>query len=450
MSSRTFQQYATRNVPRYTSYPTAPHFSKDVGAADYAAWLADLDPDQPISLYLHVPFCRQICWYCGCNMKLASKKSPVTDYTTTLMQEIDLIASNLPGRMSLSHLHWGGGTPTVLDPDDFQRVMEKVRACFDVSKNAELAVECDPRTLSDEMIDRIGALGFTRSSFGVQEFDPKVQQAINRIQPPDMVRRAVEGFRAVGVESVNFDLIYGLPHQTTAKLLDTVEKCVEMRPDRIALFGYAHVPWMAKKQRMIDEAALPDSAARQEQAFEACEALKKAGYVAIGLDHFALPHDDMAKAAADGTLRRNFQGYTTDTAQALLGVGATSISRTPSGFVQNIAETGAWARSVEAGELPVGKGRGFVGQDALRGYVIEQLMCNGTVDLAAAGAAFDEASGWFAEAEPELRQFERDGLLIRSGSTITLASDGIPLCRIVASVFDEYLSSGAARHAVAV
>jgi oxygen-independent coproporphyrinogen-3 oxidase len=241
-----------------------------------------------------------------------------------------------------------------------------------------------------------------------------------------------------------------LPHQTVATLLKTIDLCLAMQPDRIALFGYAHVPWMAKKQRMIDETALPRGRARLEQATEAARALKRAGYVAIGLDHFALPGDSMAKAAINGTLRRNFQGYTTDAAQALLGVGSTSISRTPEGFTQNIAETGAWTRAVEAGKLPVGKGRAFVGQDKMRGEVIEALMCQGEVDLHAVARAYGAPDLWYAPSAGPLADLVREGIIQFENGRVTLTEAGQPLMRIVASTFDEYLSAGPARHAVAV
>lgn len=450
MSAQTLSSYVTRNVPRYTSYPTVPHFSEAVGAEDYARWLSTLDPAEPISLYLHVPFCRQLCWYCGCNMKLASRDAPIRQYIDSLLDEIDLVALHLPARMSISHLHWGGGTPTAQTADDLARSMDRVRDLFDITFDAELAIESDPRTLSPEMIDMIGMLGFNRASFGVQEFDPKVQAAINRIQPPEMVRGAVEGLRRAGVSSINFDLIYGLPHQTTETLLRTVALCAEMRPDRIALFGYAHVPWMAKKQRLIDEAALPGGLERLEQASASSRALVDAGYQPIGLDHFSLPEDPIAVASHRGTLRRNFQGYTTDRATALLGLGATSIGRTPSGFVQNIAETGAWARSVEAGRLPVAKGLALDGEDALRGHVIEQLMCLGAVDLDEATARFDAAPDWYADAEADLSAMQADGVIVREGGRIWVTDEGAPVVRVVASLFDAYLPRATARHAVAV
>ena len=446
----TLKTYMSRNVPRYTSYPTAPHFSKAVRPADYANWLSSLSPKEPVSLYLHVPYCRELCWYCGCNMKLARKDAPVAQYAQTLNQEIRLLAKQLPDRMSISHLQWGGGTPTALVPDDLERAMQSVRDNFDITADAELAIESDPRTLTDEMIRRIGQLGFTRASFGVQEFDPKVQKAINRVQPPEMVRHSVEELRLAGVAGINFDLIYGLPHQTVATLLETIRLCIDMRPDRIALFGYAHVPWMAKKQRLIDETALPGSAERLRQSQSAASALVEAGYVAIGLDHFALPNDSMAKAAKAGTLRRNFQGYTTDRAETMLGVGSTSIGRTPSGYVQNLSETGAWARSIDAGVLPVAKGVALSQDDTLRGHVIDRLMCTGEVDLDAAALRAGVSQNWYHIHEQELATLEADGLIARRAGRISMTKEGAPVVRVVAAVFDAYLATNIARHAVAV
>lgn len=450
MSTR-FQAYATRAVPRYTSYPTAPHFSDKVHAGTYAAWLQALNPVDPISVYLHVPFCRQVCWYCGCNMKLAAKDAPIAQYARTLGHEIDLVARLLPTRMKISHLHWGGGTPTALSPQALTRAMENVAERFDFAPGAELAIESDPRTLTREMIWTIGGLGFTRASFGVQEFDPTVQLAINRVQPPDMVRAAVDGLREAGIAGINFDLIYGLPHQTVDTLTETIALCAEMRPDRVALFGYAHVPWMAKKQRMIDEATLPGPEERRAQSRAAAEALRAAGYVAIGLDHFALPGDPLALAARNGTLRRNFQGYTTDTAQTMLGLGATSIGRTPDGYVQNISETRAWARAVEAGALPVGKGIALSPEDKLRGWVIEALMCNGRVDLDEAGARFNAPADWHADLDADLAQMEADGVILRPGAQkIEMAENAEQLVRTVAAIFDTYLKARQAGHSVAV
>ncbi|MEO0412536.1 MAG: oxygen-independent coproporphyrinogen III oxidase [Pseudomonadota bacterium] len=442
--------YVTRNVPRYTSYPTAPHFSGDVGHEDYARCLEKLDPADPISLYLHVPFCRELCWYCGCNMKLATREAPLASYAQTLRHEIELVARYLPAPMTFGHLHWGGGTPTALVPKDLADTMQTVHRHFKMADGAELAIESDPRTLTPEMIRTIGALGFNRASFGVQEFDPKVQAAINRIQPPDMVASCVDDLRSAGISAINFDLIYGLPHQSVNTLLETIRLCLKMEPDRIALFGYAHVPWMAKKQRLIDEAALPGAQARVEQASQAAQYLKDHGYEAIGLDHFAKPSDALAKAAKAGTMRRNFQGYTTDQADTMLGLGATSIGHTPSSYVQNTVETGAWARAVEGGQLPIARGFLLSKDDQMRGDVIEQIMCRGSVDLAQAAKRFGNAPDWYGDTLPLLAELARDGLITLDGSELRVTHLGQPLVRVIAAAFDTYLQSASARHAIAV
>jgi oxygen-independent coproporphyrinogen-3 oxidase len=450
MMDPVLDRYASRATPRYTSYPTAPHFQTDFAEDRYRDWLGALDPAERVSLYLHVPFCRQMCWYCGCNMKLASKYAPVAEYAQSLRREIELTADALPARMTLSHLHWGGGTPTALSPDDLDALMTDVRARWDFAPDAEIAIESDPRTLTPEMAARIGALGFTRASFGVQEFDLKVQTAINRVQPPEMVRTSVAQLRAAGVTGINFDLIYGLPYQTVDSLIETVKLSAGMRPDRIALFGYAHVPWMAKNQRMIPEESLPGPAERQAQADAAAVALLAEGYVAIGLDHFALPDDVLAMAARNGTLRRNFQGYTTDRAETMIAMGATSIGRTPFGYFQNIAETGAWARAVDRGHLPVAKGLPFAADDRMRGHVIERLMCDGAVDVAKIGAAYEAPEAWWQGAFASLEQMAQDGLLTLSHGKVEMTARGRPLVRIAAAAFDAYLPQSEARHSASV
>lgn len=443
-------KYLTMAVPRYTSYPTVPHFSKAIDPVTYEDWLSRLDAAEPISLYLHVPFCRQLCWYCGCNMKLASRHETVAKYAGTLMREVALLAEKLPARMTISHLHWGGGTPTAMNPDDLECAMDAVRAHFDFTSTAEIAIESDPRTLSDKMIERIGAIGFNRASFGVQEFDSKVQAAINRIQPAGMVANAVDGLRAAGVRNINFDLIYGLPHQTVETLLATIGQCAAIRPDRLALFGYAHVPWIAKKQRLIPTESLPGADERLQQAASAACELERLGYVRIGLDHFALPQDNLAAAAATGDLRRNFQGYTTDRARTLLGVGTTSIGRTPGGFVQNMSDTGSWARTVDAGTLPIAKGHAFDAEDCLRGHIIEQLMCFGSVDVQKALKKFPGARQDFAAEFEQLSEYVDGGIVSIDDGVVRVADDARYLVRIIACIFDAFQTRPTVRHSVAV
>lgn len=440
------RKYAAARAPRYTSYPTAPHFQADFAESDYRAWLSELDPAEPISIYLHVPFCRKMCWYCGCSMKLARRYQPIADYVETMLAEIGLLADAMPDRMTLGHVHWGGGTPTVLSPGDLARVMSTLRGRFSFQSDAELAIEIDPRTLTGEMTATLGALGFTRASLGVQEFDPTVQQVINRVQPCSMVADATEGLRKAGVSAINFDLMYGLPFQTTETLSATIDQALTLKPDRIALFGYAHVPWMAKNQRIIPEQALPKSDERLEQADMAAARLIALGYNQIGLDHFALPDDPMANASGTGKLRRNFQGYTTDTAKTLIGVGASSISALPQGYVQNTPQTGAYSRAIEQGCLAIAKGRALTGDDRLRRSVIERLMCDLSVDLADETRAFGRAADYFAPEQEQLRIMQRDGLVRCTGTSLEVTETGRSVVRAVAAVFDAYLNSSGARH----
>ncbi|MEM8552967.1 MAG: oxygen-independent coproporphyrinogen III oxidase [Pseudomonadota bacterium] len=444
-------KYLQRAVPRYTSYPTAPHFHDGVDSAAYGSWLSALDPAKPISLYLHIPFCRQVCWYCGCHMKLlGTRAQPLTSYLDTLLDEMALVATALPARMAVSHIHFGGGTPTVMSGQDLARVMKTINRHFDVLGDAELAIEADPRTFTDAMAMWLGALGFNRASFGVQEFDPTVQLAINRVQPPEMVARAVESLRREGVEKINFDLIYGLPFQTAETLSSTVDAAIAMAPDRIALFGYAHVPWRAKRQRKIDESALPGPEARLEQAERAADALADGGMVPVGLDHFAAPEDPLARAALEGKLRRNFQGYTTDDAKTLIGLGATSIGRTPSGYVQNTAETGAWARSIALGLLPVAKGIALSPNDLARAEVIEQLMCGQSADTAAIARRHGVDPSFAHEPLQDLQEMAQEGFLTIDDGKVCMTQAGRPLMRVAAAAFDAYLSESVGRHSVAV
>ncbi len=445
-------KYAGLRVPRYTSYPTAPYFSTDVGEDVYQGWLRELDSSEEVSLYLHVPFCRRMCWYCGCNMRLAARYDPIAAYVETLSAEISMIARALPGRMRVSHIHWGGGTPTAIEPDDFLRLTDLIHEHFDVKSGAQHAVELDPRTFKAEMAVALGKAGCTRVSLGVQEFDIEVQQAINRIQPFTTVKRTVDWLRENGVTDVNFDLMYGLPHQTVETLRATVEDCMELRPDRIALFGYAHVPWLAKNQRMIVESALPDSKARFNQSESAASRLVELGYERIGLDHFALPGDSLAVAAREGRMRRNFQGYTEDTAEVLIGFGASAISSGPAGYTQNITETGAYTQAVKEGRLPVAKGLALQGDDTLRRRVIELIMCDLHVDLAAVAVQFGEGADYFDGEIASLVPMADDGLIEIGERSVTVLEHARPALRIVAAAFDRYYTAAnqMKRHAAAV
>ncbi len=445
------EKYFSARVPRYTSYPTAPHFSAAVDAKRYESWLKRLDPASDISLYVHVPFCRQMCWYCGCNMRVIARYSPVTTYVDALLQEIEQAARVVPQGVTVRHIHWGGGTPTALSPEDMIRIDEQMKRLFKVASDAEIAVEIDPRTFKRENAVGLGKIGCTRASFGVQEFDDKVQNAINRVQPVSMIEDSLELLREQGIDAVNFDLMYGLPYQSTETIKTTVELAAKMNPDRIALFGYAHVPWMAKNQKMIPEEALPSPQTRYEQATVASDALAEQGYVRIGLDHFAKPEDRMAIALAEGRLHRNFQGYTDDATGTIVAFGASAISALPDGFAQNIVETGAYVRAVTSGDLPIAKGVEFHGEDKMRAAIIERLMCNMEVDLDEIRKEFAPDREDFVEEKSQLRGLEEEGLVELEGSRVRIPDAARPGLRVVCAVFDAYLAqSTELRHAAAV
>ena len=439
-----------RRVPRYTSYPTAPHFSPSVTAADYAGWLAALPDDTPLSLYLHVPFCASLCWFCACHTSVVRRPEPLESYGAALLSEIDLAAAAIGRRLPVRHIHWGGGTPNALPPHLMRAVMQRLRTMFHVQPDAEIAVEIDPRELSGESLQALGDIGTTRASLGVQDFDPQVQQAVHRHQSQELTADCAARLRGVGIGSINLDLIYGLPYQTVPGVIATVEQALAIGPDRAAVFGYAHVPWMKKHQALLPEDALPGPAERLAQRHAVEQVLTASGYVTVGLDHFARPEDSLAAAAADARLKRNFQGYTTDDAPVLLGFGASSIGSLPQGYVQNLPGVPAWRDAVRAGVLPVARGIALTGDDRLRRAVIEAVMCQDSVDLRAIANAHDADPAALMDAAPALQEMAHDGLLDWNGYRIAVTAVGRPFVRNVAAAFDRYLRPGLARHSAAV
>ena len=443
-------KYATRAVPRYTSYPTAPHFSADVGRETYAQWLATVDPATPISLYLHVPFCQSMCHYCGCYTKITKQEKPLQDYADMLVREVALVASKLPDGQSVSHIHWGGGTPSILPRDAFLRVVNEIRRHFTFTRDMEHAIELDPRTVTIELAETLRDAGINRASLGVQDFDIKVQEAVGRVQSYDVVKTSVDALRAVDINEINLDLMYGLPHQSRETIRNTVELTVSLSPSRLALFGYAHVPWMKKHQRLIPEDLLPDAAQRIALFDDASEALADYGYEKIGLDHFAKSDDPLAIAARAGNMRRNFQGYTTDEADILIGIGASSIGKMPQGYMQNSPDFAGWVRAVEAGELPIARGIAMDIDDRARASIIMSLMTAYEVDVAAVARDFAVDPAPLRACYSQLSDLQVDGVCERDGDIVRVTHEGRPLVRLVASAFDAYLQTGKGRHSVAV
>jgi len=436
--------YATRQAPRYTSYPPAPHFTADVHAETFRGWLGALPTRSAISLYVHVPYCRQLCWYCGCNTYAARREEPLQQFVQALFSEIELIADASSARR-ITEIHWGGGTPNILSADAFSEIAQRIASAFDTSDCVHHAIEIDPRRLDAREADAYARAGVNRASLGVQDLNAHVQRAIGRVQPAELVRQAVSTLRAAGVQNISMDLMYGLPHQSTEDLRRTVQIAASMQPDRISLFGYAHVPWFKKRQRLIAEAALPGSEERFEQATVARADLQALGYVAIGLDHFALASDGLTDAQRTGRLRRSFQGYVAKVADAIIGLGPSAISTLPQGYVQNASEPGEWSHAIASNQLATTRGHALSADDRVRRKVIEQLMCDFEANLAPLGGS----SACHAELA-DLAPMFTDGLIELQGDQLRLTEIGKPFCRLAAFAFDTYAVRGLARHSNAV
>lgn len=442
--------YGEERLPRYTSYPTAPHFSSAIGAGTYAQWLAELPAGASASLYLHVPFCREMCCYCGCHTQIVRRDELVAGYQRTMRNEIVQVAETIDRRIKVEHIHFGGGTPTIMASEAFAELMATMRQKFFVLPSAEIAVEIDPRTLTADMVEAMRLSGVNRASLGVQSFDPVVQRAINRVQSFEQTASVVDMLRRAGIAGINFDLIYGLPHQTVTSCLDTVRRSLTLAPDRFSVFGYAHVPDFKKHQRMINEAVLPDGLARHDQACAIANALKEAGYVQIGLDHFARPDDSMAVAFEERTLRRNFQGYTIDKSEVLLGFGASAIGHLPQGYVQNEVQIGAYAQSIAAGRLATAKGYGLTADDRLRADIIERIMCEFSADLGDICARHGAEAGAMLNSAVRLKPLISDGVVRLEGNRLAVAKDSRFLVRSVAAAFDAHLNPAKQLHSRAV
>ncbi len=424
-------------VPRYTSYPTAPHFATGIQSRQFGNWLQAVGAGDSVSLYLHIPFCRRLCWFCACRTQGIRSGDPVQSYLTTLKDEVAHVAETLPEGVTLSHLHWGGGTPTILSATQMEDLAAMIAGVLPFAQGAEFSVEVDPNEVDDERLDALAAAGMNRASIGIQDFDPKIQEVIGREQSFELTQEVAGKLRARGIQSLNTDILYGLPYQDQDSIADTTNKLISLRPDRVALYGYAHVPWMAKRQTMIPEDQLPDSVARLGLYDRARALFLAAGYRAIGIDHFALEGDGLDQAAEAGKLKRNFQGYTDDTCETLIGVGASAISRFRQGYVQNVSATASYLAQIRDGKFASARGHEFTADDLLRGRVIEELMCAFRVDLKAVEDEFDTD---IIDLRLELARVQQKfaPFTTLDGTVLKITEEGQSLTRMIAREFDAY------------
>lgn len=422
-------------VPRYTSYPTAAEFHDVVGATEQREGLAAVGDEEAISLYIHIPYCREICWYCGCNTGRANRHHRLTNYLSALKQEVSLVAEQLAGRGRVARVSFGGGSPNAISAEQFTALAASLRGTFHIDDDAIWSVEVDPRGFDAAFAGALGQVGVTRASLGVQTFDPAIQAAIGRVQPASVIQRSVDLLRDVGVASLNFDLMFGLPGQALEALRDSLVSADALGADRLAVFGYAHVPQLIPRQRRIDDSALPDARARFRMAEMAHLFLTGRGWDAIGFDHFARPDDPLSEAARQFRVRRNFQGFTDDPCDTLIGLGASSISRFKNALVQNEKSSGRYGLLVGNDRLAGVKGIATPRSERRRARIIEQLLANSSACL---GDLVDDPA-----IRKRLAPFLERGLVFLNLDWLTLAPTGLPYARTIAAVFDPWRAESA-------
>ncbi|MGA9420803.1 MAG: oxygen-independent coproporphyrinogen III oxidase [Rhodanobacteraceae bacterium] len=444
------------DAPRYTSYPTAPHFRDTFHEADlvHAIRLSNGDPvPRDLSVYVHIPFCLSPCFYCGCSRIITNDRSKATAYLTRLQREIELVAAHFDRDRRLAQLHFGGGTPNFLDAAQLLDLIEATSRHFSFSpeRDREFGIELDPRFCDEDYARRVAEAGMNRISIGVQDFDPAVQKAVNRVQSVDDTAAVIIGARNGGARSINLDLIYGLPRQTPESFARTLERAIALRPDRIAAYGYAHLPERFKAQRQIDKYDLPDAATRLTLLQLTVHMLSAAGYVHIGVDHFALPHDDLALAHAAGTLQRNFQGYSTHAACDLVGFGMSAISHVGASFSQNAKDLVGYYAALDSGCLPTARGLWLGDDDVVRAHAIQCLMCTGSIDIGVFSARhLVDFPTYFQRTLEVLKPLEVDGLVRCLDERIEVTGRGQFLLRNIARCFDAYAESPDIRYSRAV
>ncbi len=437
-----------RPGPRYTSYPTAPHFTENFQPVDWEAHIANNNAtgERPLSLYFHVPFCDTLCWFCGCTTLISRQRGPIDEYVDYLFREIDLYAGRLHPDREVVQIHFGGGTPTHLTPDQIRLVGNRLHSTFRISDDAEISIEMDPRGLTRDHLAALSEAGFNRASLGVQDFDPKVQHAVNRVHDEALVSDVLSGIREAGFKSLNLDLIYGLPFQTVSSFEDTLKTILHFVPDRLAVFSYAHVPWMKPHMRLIKETDLPAPEQKLEMLKQIIETLTGSGYEYIGMDHFARENDELTLAQRSGTLQRNFQGYSTRAGADIYAMGMSSISQLPFCYAQHAKELPCYYDAIDDGRLPVVKGIALSEEDALRRDVIMRLMCDMALDFDSLSSRLGiDFQSRFEDELAQMSPFEEDGLLERKATGIEVTQQGRLFIRNIAMTFDAYLEESNAR-----
>lgn len=437
-----FEKYS-RPGPRYTSYPTAPEFHTNFTEADLIEKFKSQSDDRPLSLYLHLPFCRSACYFCGCNVIFTSKEDKKVRYIEYLKKELAILKQHLNTNRSVTQMHFGGGTPTFFSPLQMEEVINEIKKVFpNFSNDAEISCEVDPRYFTKEHMDVLKAGGFNRLSFGVQDLNEDVQEVIHRIQPFETTKNVMDIARAAGINSINIDLIYGLPLQTKETFKDTIEKILTLNPDRLAVFNYAHVPWMMKTQRKFDETTFAPPAEKLEILKDTIAFFTNNGYNMVGMDHFAKPNDELFQAIEKGELHRNFQGYTTKGGADLIGIGVTSIGDGVDYYVQNLKKLDEYEAAIDSGHLPVFKGYALNDDDILRQYVIMELMSNFSLDIKRCEKEFNiDFKEYFSDALAALKEFEEAQLVSISDDKIQASQTGTMLIRNISMPFDAYLNN---------
>ncbi|MEA2019836.1 MAG: oxygen-independent coproporphyrinogen III oxidase [Campylobacterota bacterium] len=435
-----FEKYS-RPGPRYTSYPTAPEFNTTFTQQDLISKFKSQSSDRPLSLYIHVPFCRSACYFCGCNVIFTSKEDKKVKYIEYLKKELKILAQYLDTNRLVTQMHFGGGTPTFLSPEQLKEVLDSIRSTFpNFASDAEVSCEVDPRFFEQGHMDVLKQAGCNRLSFGVQDLDPQVQKTIHRIQPFETTQNVVKIARNAGIKSINIDLIYGLPHQTKETFAKTIRDIVKLDPDRLAVFNYAHVPWMMKTQRKFDETTFAPPSTKLEILKDSIEFFGSVGYKMVGMDHFAKPEDELFKAIQKGELHRNFQGYTTKGGADLIGIGVTSIGDGVDYYAQNFKTLPEYEKAIDGGNLPVFKGYSLSDDDILRQFVIMELMANFSLDMKNVEKKFNiNFNDYFADALKMLEEFVEAELITISDDKIDVNQTGAMLIRNISMPFDAYL-----------